>query len=212
MQIYLFFRLGNYRIYRIKEKKNNETIIKCERRYNQFDKFYNRIIRNYPWVIIPELVEKLKLDKFVTLDENNYRKRQIHLNYFLKYISEHEDIKETKEFNKFIRDTNFDEDYFIEDKGFFLANNFPESYKNKDGYLNMVMDRISSSFSNNNSNEFVVHSNLLINVKDYLSKKEFYELQLKNFKFLKKYYVIIILFYIILFFLFINLSLNIFQM
>ena len=182
--------MGNYRIYKIKEHLNNETKIKCERRYNQFDKFYNRITKNFPWAIIPVLVEKLKFNKIVTFDEHYYKKRQIHLNYFLKYLSEHNEIKETREFNKFIRDTNFDEDYFLEEKGFFLQNNFPESYRNKDGYLNMVFDKISNSFKGkNNGNENISHSNLMKNYKDYFSKKEFYELQLKNFKNLKKYYV-----------------------
>ena len=125
------------------------------------------------------------------MDELNYKKRQIHLNYFLKFLSEHDEIKETREFNKFIRDTNFDEDYFSEEKGFFLQNNFPESYRNKDGYLNFVMDKISNSFSGkNNGSENISHSNIMKNIKEYFSKKEFYELQLRSFKILKKYYVI----------------------
>lgn len=172
----------------------NDKKIKCERRYNDFQLLFNRLQRMYPYIIIPEL-EKNFLIKIIKIDEHFFIKRKNQLNIFLKYIHAHEEIKATKEFIKFIRDPNFDNNFFKDDESFYDSKEFPESMRNHDSITNKIVDFLKIPFAHNS--EITHHENERV----FLKKFEFYNNALNKFMELKKFVVKIFNFLTVLLFL-----------
>lgn len=162
----------------------NDNKIKCERRYNNFHLLFNRLQRIYPYIIIPELGKNF-LSKILKIDENFYKKRKNQLNLFLKFINDHEELKSTKEFIKFIRDPNFDTDYFNENESFYDIRDFPESMRNHNSIANKIVDFLKNPFANRENNEHDCHDN----ERDFLKILDFYNNALFKFKDLRKFVV-----------------------
>jgi hypothetical protein len=76
--------------------------------------------------LIPKLIGKNALSKIINVDFEFYNKRRRQLNFFLNFLFNHNFLKTTKEFIKFINDPEFDEEYFKKED---LLYNFPESKK-----------------------------------------------------------------------------------
>ena len=123
----------------------------------------------------------------MTYDDNFFSKRRIQLNLFLKYITDNEELKSTKEFIKFIKDPNFDYDYFSEDISFSHLRDYPESLKNHDSISNKISDFFKNTFKKGESFELNNSNN---NEKDFWNKKEFYENALKEFIALRNFVVL----------------------
>lgn len=162
----------------------SDNKIKCERRYNDFYLLYSRLQRLFPFMIIPEL-EKNILSKLIKIDENFFVKRKNQLNLFLKYIFEHSELKETKEFKKFIRDPNFDNNYFNEDESFYDIREFPESMRNHNSFANKIVDFIKNPFANADNKEIMFNDS----ERDFYRKMDFYNSILNKFYEIKRYLV-----------------------
>jgi len=174
-------------VYKILEifPKDKKIEIKCERRYNDFYLFSNRLHRIHPYTIIPELETNL-ISKFYK-DENFYRKRKNQMNVFIKIIYNHEEIKNTKEFKKFIN-TNFDSEFFNEDESFYKPSEFPESIRNRSLrrlFFDFVKNKIPFI---NKENSYLIDQD---SERDFLRKSEFYKYALDTLKDLQKYVVLI---------------------
>jgi hypothetical protein len=122
--------------------KNNETnlenkIIKCYRRYDNFDKFNSKLRNKYPYLIIPKLTPKNPMAKILTPEEDFYVNRERQLNFYLNFIFKNEFLSKTKEFIKFTNDSEFDEGFFNnnEDGQYF----FPESIKISETLTNKIL-------------------------------------------------------------------------
>lgn len=170
----------NFRFYRLVEVFPNDTIVKCDRRYSHFFALSEKLQKKYPWIIIPQLVEKNIGSKIMTVSEKFYSKRRNHLNLFLQYLSQHDEIKRTKEYYKFITDPNFDDNYFAQEAGFYNEAEFPESIKSHDSLKNKFFDyfkntfispdNIESQFKDNNFFKFKAHHEFYNNAKLNLIK------------------------------------------
>jgi hypothetical protein len=134
--------IGTYKNYEISEiNEKREKRILCYRRYDNFDIFYHKLKRKYPYHLIPKLIGKNALTKIITIDTEFYNKRRRQLNYFLNYLFKHNKIKEYREFTKFINDPEFDEEYFKKEDNPY---NFPEATK----YNESIKNKIFGVFSN----------------------------------------------------------------
>ncbi len=166
----------------------SDNKIKCERRYNEFHMLYERLQKIFPYIIIPEL-EKNFLSKIISIEENFYIKRKNQLNLFIKHINEHEELKSTKEFFKFIRDPNFDHGFFAEEVYFNDIRDYPESMRNHDSIANKIVDFFKTPFSKEN-----IELNYNDSERNFLKKYDFYTIQLNNFLNFKKIIVHLISF------------------
>lgn len=100
--------------------------------------------RKYPYFLIPRLVGKNALSKIINADSEFYERRRKQLLYFITYLATHPEIKDTREFKKFIYDLDFDEQYFkSEDTEF----DYPEASKFNGGVTNRIYGLFSSLLS-----------------------------------------------------------------
>ncbi len=86
---------------------NEEKIIKCYRRFSNFDSLHKKLKEKYPYVIIPSLPQKNYATKIINLGEDFYENRLQELNFYINYIYKHEILKNSNEFMKFLNDTQF---------------------------------------------------------------------------------------------------------
>ena len=130
-----------YEIIQINEHK--EEIVKCYRRYDNFDKLNFILRKRYPYSIIPKLTGKHTLTNILNSDEEFYDNRRRQLNYYILYLSNHEFLKNTKEFLSFINEAVFDEGYFHLDE---LMGNFPYCGKITETMKNKILGVFSNLF------------------------------------------------------------------
>lgn len=95
----------NYEISYI--NSNEEKIIKCYRRFSNFDSLHKKLKEKYSYVIIPSLPQKNYATKIINLGEDFYENRLQELNFYMNYIYKHEILKNSNEFVKFLNDTQF---------------------------------------------------------------------------------------------------------
>lgn len=143
----------NFRFYRIVEILPNDEKIKSDRRYSHFTAFSKKLQITFPWIVVPELVEKNIGSKIMTVNDKFYIKRRKHLNFFLRYLGQHEEIKKTREYYKFITDPNFDDNYFNKETPFYSEKEFSESIKNHDTLANKFIDYFKKAFISTEDNE-----------------------------------------------------------
>jgi hypothetical protein len=136
-----YLSIGSYKNYEISMiNEKNEKRILCYRRYDNFDSFYNKLKKKYPFVVFPKLSGKNALTKIINDNEFlNRRRRQ--LNYFLNYLYNHNKLKEVREFIKFVNDPEFDEEYFKREENPY---HFPEAEKSNE----TISNKIYGVFSN----------------------------------------------------------------
>ena len=114
--------LGNVRKYEIsevKEEKKNEISevkeekkkILCYRRFSNFVSFYSALQISYPHYIFPKLSEKNFFTKF-TNDALFLERRRKQIKFFVNFLYKHPVLSRSKEFLKFIKDAEFDENFF----------------------------------------------------------------------------------------------------
>ena len=117
--------LGNVRKYEIseislvKEEKKNEISevkeekkkILCYRRFSNFVSFYSALQISYPHFIFPKLSEKNFFTKF-TNDALFLERRRKQIKFFVNFLYKHPVLSKSKEFKKFIKDAEFDENFF----------------------------------------------------------------------------------------------------
>lgn len=163
--------LGTHKIYEvIYMKSNGDKEIKCYRRYDNFFQFHQKLKKKYPYIIIPNLTPKKNL-----LVSVSFEKRRLQLIFYLNFIGRHSQLKETKEFLKFINDPNFDS-YFFQITS--LDNPLPsfnsstsEMLKNKFySVLNFMGNGVKSRAMNNDEislkNMSIHYNNILTKYKD----------------------------------------------
>ncbi len=182
---YFIFSLSSYKNYQIlKINEKGEKSILCNRRYDNFDSFYNKLKKKYPFFLIPKLVGKNPLSKIITVDNDFYYKRRRQLNYFLNYLYSHQFLKETSEMAKFIHDPEYDEAFFKREENLFY---FPESFKNTESITNKIYGVFSGFTSYFKSDE----SKLSPSENETLIKKMdmYYKNMLESFKEIKNFMV-----------------------
>lgn len=111
--------LGNVRKYEISLisfiKEGNESKTKkkilCYRRFSNFVSFYTALQLVYPHYIFPKLSEKNFFTKF-TSDTLFLERRRKQIKFFINFLFNHPVLSQSKEFLKFIKDAEFDENYF----------------------------------------------------------------------------------------------------
>jgi len=171
---------------------SSENKIKCERRFNDFYLLYQRLQRIFPFIIIPKLEKDYKA-KLKTNDEKFFIKRINQLKQFLKYINNHDDLRHTKEFIKFIQDPNFDCNFFNEEVSFCNFNDFHESNKNHKSFKDTIAEFfLKNPFSYNDQTE----NNFNDCERDFLRKLESYKEFLSKFQEFEKKIVIYFFFYL----------------
>ena len=79
----------------------NDVEFKCFRRYKFFDIFNTCLLNKYPFYSLPKLPEK-KTRMMLNISD-----RENKLNFYLNFLYNHSEIKETEEFNRFINEFNF---------------------------------------------------------------------------------------------------------
>ena len=102
------FNYENYRNYEISyiDDKNTKKI-KCYRRFSNFDMLNLKLREKFPFVIIPSLPKKNYAVKIINLTGEFYLNRGRELNFYLNYIFNHEILKNSNEFLKFLNDADF---------------------------------------------------------------------------------------------------------
>jgi hypothetical protein len=124
------------------------------------------------------------LAKIINVDSQFYSKRKNQLNLFIKYIKNHNKLKETIEFKKFIRDPMFDAEYFKNYESFYSKEKFTESFKKTEtiqgtlyGYLNNV-----SSYFKKEDEQIYLENPSEVELK---KMEKFYKICLEDIKTLK---------------------------
>jgi hypothetical protein len=153
---------------------DKEEKIKCHRRYDNFDKFYNKLKKKYPYYLIPKLAPKNSLTKILSSDDYFYENRKMQLNYFLNYLCNHDTISHSKDFTKFVNETEFDEEYFTNEEN--ILNDFPFSLNiSSDNIKNKIFGVFSGIFGKNEnlreiSNEEILLKKMETHYKGLLEK------------------------------------------
>ena len=162
--------LGSHKVYEILYMRSNgDKEIKCSRRYDNFYQFHQKLKKKYPYIIIPNLTPKKNL-----LVSVSFEKRRLQLIFYLNFIGRHSQLKETKEFLKFINDPNFDSHFFQLTS---LDNPLPsfnsstsEMLKNKFYSVLNFMGGVKSRAMNNDEinlkNMAIHYNNILTKYKD----------------------------------------------
>jgi hypothetical protein len=102
----------------------------CHRRYSNFDSFYKKLVKRYPFHHIPRLVEKGILNNLLPSYYNDFYEERVRmLKCFINYIYKDADLKASREFTKFLNDPEFDQTYFDKEENYF---NYTESAKYSD--------------------------------------------------------------------------------
>lgn len=151
--------------------------------------FYNRIKKKYPFYLIPKLIGKNPLNKFMNIDDEFYNKRRRQLNYFLNYIYNHPKLKNCKEFLKFVKDPECDEEFFLAEE---IVYDFPEASNLTNGITQKFLGMFTNYFT-------VKEENININEKDRNIKimEVFYRNTYDQLKEIKNQMVIIKIFYLV---------------
>ena len=102
------------------------------------------------------------------------------MNYFINYLFNKEEIKNTEEFRKFLNDTKFDEEFFTSADNLY---DFPESSKINSSFFG-VFSSVTSYFKSNNKSFEASEEDRVIK-----QMEEFYKLRLSSYRELKKYIV-----------------------
>ena len=162
--------LGSHKVYElIYMRSNGDKEIKCYRRYDNFYQFHQKLKKKYPYIIIPNLTPKKNL-----LVSVSFEKRRLQLIFYLNFIGRHSQLKETREFIKFINDPNFDSHFFQLTS---LDNPLPsfnsstsEMLKNKFYSVLNFMGGVKSRAMNNDEislkNMAIHYNNILTKYKD----------------------------------------------
>ncbi len=171
--------MKNYRVYEISEiNEKNEKKILCYRRYNNFDLFYNKLRKKYPFCLIPKLVGKKPLSNIIQEDTEFYGKRCKQLSYFINIIYDHSKFKNSRELQKFLSDPECDDEFFLIEDNLY---DFPEASKFSGGFAHKFFGLISNYF--NKDVEFVNNtetSKKFKNMQTYYKKTLSDLSQLKN--------------------------------
>ena len=100
----------------------NDKIIKCNRKYKHFYLLNELLKKKYPYIIIPQLPPRKNVSQIIisdrTLDEN----RLYQLNFYINFIFYHENLRNTKEFFKFIEESKIDVKFFSDNSLIFNSN------------------------------------------------------------------------------------------
>lgn len=123
--------------------------LKCYRRYDNFYKFYSRLINEFPSALIPRIPCKNPLAKILKIDQEFYESRKNQLNYFLNFIKKNDHLYQSPEFRKFISNADFDEDFFSIYKN--KLRKFPFSLKVSETLKNKIFGVFSNFFGNKES-------------------------------------------------------------
>jgi hypothetical protein len=83
----------------------------CDRRYDNFSSLYNYLIKEFPDSIYPKLSEKNYLSFFGS-SAVFLNRRLKQLKFLLNYLLNYEDISSSKGFIKFLKDPEFDNEFF----------------------------------------------------------------------------------------------------
>jgi len=140
--------IGSHKVYEISylNSSKKEKNIKSFRRYQNFDIFDKKLKKSFPYYVIPRLPPKNPLAKIISADSEFYENRKIHLNNYLNFIKNNENLSKTREFLKFLNDAEFDLDFFDSEE--INANyNFPESFKLNDTVTNKIYGIFSTIFT-----------------------------------------------------------------
>jgi len=126
--------------------KKIEKKIKCYRRFSNFDALNLKLREKFPYIIIPSLPKKMGMNvkQLIKVEEDFYSSRTRHLKSYLNYIFNHEALKDSVEFNKFLNNAEFDEKFFtLED----IGKQFQETEKvNKSSFTGQIYDYFSGFF------------------------------------------------------------------
>jgi hypothetical protein len=120
----------------------------CDRRYDNFSSLYNYLIKEFPDSIYPKLSEKNYLSFFGS-SAVFLNRRLKQLKFLLNYLLNYEGISSSKGFIKFLKDPEFDNEFF---KNPTKKYEYPETEK---FYSLNLMNKVSSLnlFSSTNQEE-----------------------------------------------------------
>ena len=189
--------LKNHTIYEISMRNYNNKldeqnkIILCYRRYENFDVLYNVLKIRFPQYVFPRLspknyiysksnVQNIVISKMV--DNNEFlENRRIELQYFINEVYIHKELGQSKEIQKFLNDTIFDNEYYSSLKNKF---SYPEcsSKINNKGFINQGAKKIGefiSSFYSNANNKNI--KNETANSKKISDREEEFKTKIKKY-------------------------------
>ena len=120
----------------------------CDRRYDNFSSLYNYLLKEFPDSIYPKLSEKNYLSFFGS-SAVFLNRRLKQLQFLLNYLLNYEGISSSKGFIKFLKDPEFDNEFFKNPKKKY---EYPETEK---FYSLNIMNKVSSLnlFSSTNQEE-----------------------------------------------------------
>ena len=105
--------IGMHKMYEIAFVNSaNSKSIKCYRRFKHFWLLNEKLKKTYPYIIIPCLPPQKNISKILSTDKVFDDDRLAQLNFYINFLFLHENLKKTKEFFKFVEDSNFDLFYF----------------------------------------------------------------------------------------------------
>jgi len=129
--------------------------LKCYRRYDNFHKFYLKLLNEFPYFLIPRLPCKNPLTKILKIEQEFYDSRKNQLNYFLNFIKKNDHLYQSPDFRKFISNAEFDEDNFSNFSN--KLRKFPYALKVSDTIKNKIYGVFSTFFGNRETKR--IHSN-----------------------------------------------------
>ena len=135
----------------------------CDRRYDNFSSLYNYLIKEFPDSIYPKLSEKNYLSFFGS-SAVFLNRRLKQLKFLLNYLLNYEGISSSKGFIKFLKDPEFDNEFF---KNPTKKYEYPETEK---FYSLNLMNKVSSLnlFSSTNQEE-TKYQRTLKEIKTYFT-------------------------------------------
>ena len=135
----------------------------CDRRYDNFSSLYNYLIKEFPDSIYPKLSEKNYLSFFGS-SAVFLNRRLKQLKFLLNYLLNYEGISSSKGFIKFLKDPEFDNEFF---KNPTKKYEYPETEK---FYSLNLMNKVSSLnlFSSTNQEE-TKYQRILKEMKTYFT-------------------------------------------
>jgi hypothetical protein len=137
--------IGSYKIYEILYKNPyGDLSLKCYRRYDNFYKFSLKILNEFPFLLIPRLPCKNVLTKIIKIEQKFFDSRTNQLNFFLNFIKNNDHLTQSNDFKKFISNTDFDDDYFVNFRN--VYKNFPNSLKVSETLKNKILGVFNNFF------------------------------------------------------------------
>lgn len=127
------------------------------------------------------MVGKNPFNKIIAVDSEFYERRLRQLNYFTNFIYYHNKLKRSREFQKFLNDPEFDDEFFKRSEKPFQ---FPETAKVNETIKNRIYG-VFSNFSNYFS-QGAEDPQMLPSGDEQIAKMEpFYRKMLEHFKEIK---------------------------